>query len=82
MCPAAASATEVKCDGSGDAPQSARREGPQREFPGVAMPVTPTVAPPCMPSQESLESCRSADSNMHRLVIGTGKLTDMHPRNL
>ena len=62
LCGFAASATEVKCEGSGDAPQSARRMGPRREFPGVAMPLTPTVAPPCMPPQESLESCRSADS--------------------
>ena len=63
----AASATEVKCEGSGEAPQSARREGPTRAFPGgVAMPLTPTVAPPCLPSQDSLDSCRSADSNMPR----------------
>ena len=63
---AAASATEVKSEGSADAPQSARRKGPLQEFPGVIVPVTPAVAPPCMPSQESLESCRSADSNLPR----------------
>ena len=71
-----ASATEVKCEGSGEAPQSARREGPARAFPGgVPMPLTPTVAPPCLPSQDSLDSCRSADSNMPRYNLALWRST-------